>query len=61
MSRPSPLIGVPGGMGPLATVDFLRKVIVSTPATCDQEHVPMLVWNVPQIPDRQNLTQSLFF
>ena len=52
MSR-TPLIGVLGGMGPLATVDFLHKVVASTPATCDQDHVPLLVWNVPQIPDRQ--------
>jgi aspartate racemase len=47
-----PLIGVLGGMGPLATVDFLHKVVASTPATRDQDHVPLLVWNVPQIPDR---------
>ena len=46
MSR-TPLIGVLGGMGPLATVDFLHKVVASTPATCDQDHVPLLVWNVP--------------
>ncbi|MDR0578112.1 MAG: amino acid racemase [Candidatus Accumulibacter sp.] len=49
----TPLIGVLGGMGPLATVDFLHKVVASTPASRDQDHVPMLVWNVPQIPDRQ--------
>jgi aspartate racemase len=53
MSERPPLIGVLGGMGPLATVDFLHKVVASTPATIDQEHVPLLVWNVPQIPDRQ--------
>ncbi len=53
MAATPPLIGVLGGMGPLATVDFLHKVVSSTPATCDQDHVPLLVWNVPQIPDRQ--------
>jgi aspartate racemase len=46
------LIGVLGGMGPLATVDFMQKVIQATPATRDQDHVPMLVYAVPQIPDR---------
>jgi aspartate racemase len=46
------MIGVLGGMGPLATVDFLHKVIASTPASCDQQHVPMIVHQVPQIPDR---------
>ncbi|WKV51633.1 aspartate/glutamate racemase family protein [Dickeya fangzhongdai] len=47
------LIGVLGGMGPLATVDLLQKIIAATPAQRDQQHVPMAVWNVPQIPDRQ--------
>lgn len=53
MSGKTPLIGVLGGMGPLATVDFLRKLVASTPVARDQDHVPLLVWNVPQIPDRQ--------
>ena len=53
MSVTQPLIGVLGGMGPLATVDFLHKLIVALPARRDQEHVPTVVWNVPQIPDRQ--------
>jgi aspartate racemase len=46
------LIGVLGGMGPLATVDFMQKVIQATPAQRDQDHVPMLVYSVPQIPCR---------
>lgn len=45
-------VGVLGGMGPLATVNFMEKVIMATPATCDQEHVPMMVLTIPQIPDR---------
>lgn len=48
-----PLVGVLGGMGPLATVDFLAKLVEETPATRDQEHVPTVVWSVPQVPDRQ--------
>jgi aspartate racemase len=47
------LIGILGGMGPLATVDLMRKIILHTPARRDQDHVPMTVWNVPQVPDRQ--------
>lgn len=47
------LIGILGGMGPLATVDLMRKIIEATPAARDQDHVPMLAWNVPQVPDRQ--------
>ncbi len=46
------MIGILGGMGPLATVDFLAKMIERTPATHDQEHVPVVVYSVPQIPDR---------
>jgi aspartate racemase len=45
-------IGVLGGMGPLATVDFLQKVINATSAEADQDHVPLLVHSVPQIADR---------
>ncbi len=48
----SPLLGVLGGMGPLATVDFLGKLIEETPARRDAEHVPVVVYSVPQIPDR---------
>ncbi|WP_043115110.1 aspartate/glutamate racemase family protein, partial [Pseudacidovorax intermedius] len=45
-------IGILGGMGPLATVDFMRKILAATPARCDQEHLPLLVSSIPQIPDR---------
>lgn len=50
--QPRHLVGVLGGMGPLATVDFMQKVILSTPASRDQDHIPMVVYSVPQIPDR---------
>jgi aspartate racemase len=46
------LLGVLGGMGPAATVDFLRKLIELTPAARDEEHVPLVVYSVPQMPDR---------
>ncbi len=46
------LIGVLGGMGPAATIDFMAKVLAATPADADQEHVPLIVHAVPQIPDR---------
>jgi aspartate racemase len=45
-------IGILGGMGPAATVDLMQKIIDATHASRDQEHVPMIVWNIPQIPDR---------
>jgi aspartate racemase len=52
------LLGVLGGMGPLATADFLRKLIELTPAACDQEHVPLIVYSVPQIPDRSSCIEG---
>lgn len=48
----SPLLGVLGGMGPLATADFLAKLVAETPATRDQDHIPYVAWGVPQIPER---------
>lgn len=46
------LLGVLGGMGPLATADFMRKLTELTPASRDQDHVPVLVYSNPQVPDR---------
>jgi len=36
----------------MATVDFMAKVIALTPANRDQDHVPLLTYQMPQIPDR---------
>ena len=47
------VVGVIGGMGPDATVDFMSSVIAFTKATRDQDHVRMLVDNNPAIPCRQ--------
>ena len=46
------ILGVLGGMGPLATVDFMGKVIELTPVSRDQDHVPLIVYSIPQVPDR---------
>lgn len=45
-------LGIMGGMGPLATVDLMNKIIRLTPAQRDQDHIHMIVDNFPQIPDR---------
>ena len=45
-------IGIIGGVGPSATVDFMDKVIRHTKAERDQEHIKMVVEHNPQIPDR---------
>jgi len=46
------MFGIIGGMGPEATVDFYREVLRLTPARNDQEHIPVLIYSNPQIPER---------
>ena len=38
----------------MATIDFMQKVIALTQAECDQQHIPMLVASIPNIPDRSD-------
>lgn len=45
-------IGIIGGMGPLATADLFRKIVLLTRADTDSEHIHIFVDNYPQIPDR---------
>ena len=47
-------LGVIGGLGPMATAYFMQLVIEMTEAVTDQEHIPMIIYNCPQIPDRTN-------
>ena len=46
-------VGVLGGLGPDATVDFMSRVIELTPADKDQDHIPMIVDHNPSVPNRQ--------
>jgi aspartate racemase len=48
----SKTVGVIGGMGPEATVDFLRRIVATTPAQGDADHIHILVDNNPKIPSR---------
>lgn len=52
MQKHKRLVGILGGMGPAATIDFMSKIIAATPAEVDQDHVPLIIHDVPQIPDR---------
>jgi len=45
-------LGILGGMGPAASAEFINRLIQQTPAGCDQEHIPFVLWNEPRIPDR---------
>ncbi len=53
MKHDDKLVGVIGGMGPDATIDFMSKVLEFTPAESDQHHVRMLVDQNPRTPSRQ--------
>lgn len=46
-------VGVLGGLGPKATVNFLSELIEQTPAETDQDHIETIVYNDPKVPDRQ--------
>jgi len=45
-------IGIVGGMGPLATADLFKKIVLNTKADTDQEHIKILIDNNTDIPDR---------
>ncbi len=44
-----PLLGILGGLGPYAGLDFFKKVMANTKASGDQEHLPTLVASVPHV------------
>lgn len=48
----SKILGVLGGMGPAATLDFLAKLQAATPAKREQDHLRVLVDINPKVPDR---------
>ena len=52
-------VGILGGMGPLATAYFYEKLILRSPAKSDQDHIPVMIYANPTMPDRtQCITQN---
>lgn len=45
-------IGIIGGMGPLAAARLFQRIVILTKATCDNEHIPLIIDNNTCIPDR---------
>jgi aspartate racemase len=45
-------IGVLGGMGPEAGALFVERLVRETAAARDQDHPPVVLYSLPQIPDR---------
>jgi len=54
MPESSLTVGVLGGMGPMATIDLLQRIIRLTPALDDVDHIRTLVDNNPKVPSRIN-------
>lgn len=46
------VLGVLGGMGPLASAHFMLRLTLLTPAERDQDHIPTVLWSDPRVPDR---------
>lgn len=46
------VLGVIGGLGPEATLDFFAKVLRATPAERDQDHLHLIINNNPKVPNR---------
>lgn len=45
-------LGIIGGLGPVATAHFMELVIRMTKAQTDQEHIDMVIFHTPTVPDR---------
>jgi aspartate racemase len=52
MTAASKTVGVLGGMGPAATLDFFARVLAESKAGRDQEHVRLIIDCNPAVPDR---------
>ena len=46
------MLGVLGGMGPLASAEFMRSLTLQTPALRDQDHVSTILVSDGRVPDR---------
>ena len=51
-TMPGRVLGVLGGMGPLAGAQFMVRLTQLVPAERDQDHVPAVLWSDPRVPDR---------
>ncbi len=49
-----PVLGILGGIGPMATVYFYEMITAHTKASCDQEHIDIVINSRATTPDRTN-------
>jgi len=52
VTRQARVVGVLGGLGPEATLDFYAKVLALTPAQRDQDHLHLIIDSNPAVPNR---------
>ncbi len=52
MNTSKPLLGVLGGLGPMSTFYFCELLTAHTSATCDADHIDMLISSRASTPDR---------
>jgi aspartate racemase len=52
------ILGIIGGMGPLATNTFYKMLIDLTPAHKDQDHINMIILSHATMPDRTKVIES---
>lgn len=52
------VLGVLGGMGPVATTAFMARVQALTPAAGDEDHIRMLVDLNPRVPNRHSRPEA---
>lgn len=53
MNQDDLTVGVLGGMGPEATIDFMALVVALSGAAKDQDHIHLIVDQNPKVPNRQ--------
>lgn len=56
--NPEKIVGIVGGMGPYATVDFFKQILDLTAAKKEWEHIRLLIDNNVKIPSR---TRALLY
>jgi len=54
VSEGTKIVGVLGGMGPAATLDFFARALGAVPATRDQDHIRLIIDCNPAVPDRND-------
>ena len=52
MNEHKKTLGILGGLGPMSSVYFYRLITEHTKASCDQEHIDVVLLSGASIPDR---------